>query len=293
MLRCVLALLIRAADCLLSVLADGAVKAGKAVCRNFHAAAKPAEDAADKKVIQHLRRFQLAVAASNRFAVVDRLQGGLDQVLDHFLAAFFQKRQRDLARRAAGQILRCSFDDVIKEALAEHLLERGRRVADLLRRHTQRAGRKAIVDLLLMCRSRAAGLLRAAARAAYKHRRERAAACQQAKRCVCAHLRASNTDVYRETPDAAEVLLGAFNVSCSAVSQLVGGLVNALRRLLDCTALSVGFQIGRSLQLQRINDILCGLTLDLRALRVGKDALLRLDLLVPQCDLFIRRRALL
>ena len=109
----VLALLIRAANRFSPALTQGVIKARESVCRSFHAATNTAENAANKEVIQNLRRFQLAVTPTERLAVVDHLQRGLDKILDHFLAALFNERQRDLARRAVIEPRHRALDDAI------------------------------------------------------------------------------------------------------------------------------------------------------------------------------------
>ena len=133
-----------------------------------------------------------------------------------------------------------------------------------------------------MRRARAAGFLRAAARAAYKHRRERAAACQQAQRCVCAHLRACNTDIHGKAARCAEIFLGALNVSCTAVGQFVGNRVDALHRPFDLAALAVSFQVCSFPRFQCRNDISRSVALAFGAHRVCKNVPLCLDILIPQ-----------
>ena len=145
MLRRVLALLIRAANRLAPALTDHAVVAGKELVGNavhdfriaarlrlhvwqrgaavviaptsvadgLHATADPTEDAADEEVVQNFRCFQLAIAPAERLAVIDHLQGRLNEVFDGLLAALFKERQRDLARRAVIEPRHRALDDVI------------------------------------------------------------------------------------------------------------------------------------------------------------------------------------
>ena len=158
-------------------LGTAVIIAPPAVANGFHAAAKPAEDAADKEVIQNFRRFQLAIAPAERLPVIDHLQGRLNEVFDSFLAALYEERQRDFTRRADVEPLHRALDDIIQEALAEHLFERRCRVADLLGRHAECATRKAIVDLLLVRCALSACFLRASAHAANEHRDKQCSPC--------------------------------------------------------------------------------------------------------------------
>ena len=144
-LRRVLALLIRATDRLAPALTDHAVVARKepvsntvhdlrvaarlclrlrqlgttviiaptSVADGLHATAEPTEDAADEEVVQNFRCFQLAIAPAERLAVIDNLQGRLNEVFDGLLAALFKERQRDLARRAVIEPRHRALDDAI------------------------------------------------------------------------------------------------------------------------------------------------------------------------------------
>ena len=132
MLCRVFTLLIRAAHRLAPVLTEGVIKACEAICRHFHAAAKPAEDTADEPIVKHVGDFKLAVIFPDALPVVDALQNWLHCILEHFFKAFRGERHCNFTGGIVPHLCNSSVDRLIQNAAAERLFERGGYVRKLL-----------------------------------------------------------------------------------------------------------------------------------------------------------------